>query len=266
MTTNLNLFPRYANEVTALTPEQVRNPISAAALNMGSVKVGSRNVQMVYAPFDHVNPGARIAIVGLTPGKQQAVNALLAAWRSLQGGRSLTQAAEEAKVFASFSGPMRSNLVRMLDTVGVADLLGLSSTAALWNGCAGMVHFTSALRYPVFVDGANWSGQPNMLQVPQMRSWLETYTGAELASLSDAIIVPLGPKVAEAMLHLANNGQIDERRILTGLPHPSGANAERIAYFLGNKPAHRCSTKTNTAALDSARDGLRARVSGLTCL
>src|SRR5690606_3474958 len=130
----------------------------------------------------------------LTPGKQQATNALLAAQRALGAGRTSAQAAEEAKVFASFSGVMRGNLVRLLDSIGVADLLGVPSTSALWNGSAGLAHFTSALRYPVFVDGANWSGQPNMLQVTQMRSWLEKYTGAELASLRNAIIVPLGPK------------------------------------------------------------------------
>ncbi len=130
----------------------------------------------------------------------------------------------------------------------------------MWDGAANLVHFTSALRYPVFVNGENWSGQPDMLRNPRMRGWLETYTGTELAMLREAVIVPLGPKVAAAMRHLGATGKIAATRILDGLPHPSGANAERIAYFLRDKPANLCSSKTNTAALDAARARLCATV------
>lgn len=59
---------------------------------------------MVYAPFDHVNRAARIAIVGMTPGRFQAANALRAAQEALRAGQSVEIAAEKAKVFASFSG------------------------------------------------------------------------------------------------------------------------------------------------------------------
>ena len=231
---------------------------------MSCVEASGRNVKMVYAPFDHVNHRAKIVIVGMTPGRFQAANALRAAQQALRSGRSIEQAAAEAKIFASFSGePMRGNLVRMLDLIGVARLLGLPTTASLWNEKSDLVHFTSALRYPVFVEGQNWSGQPDMVRTPQLRQWLETYTGTELALLRDAVIVPLGPKVAAAMQHLAARGMIDANRILDGLPHPSGANAERIAFFLRNKPAHLCSAKTNTATLDTAREALSARVSRL---
>ena len=97
-----------------------------------------------------------------------------------------------------------------------------------------------------------------------MRRWLEQYTGAELAEMPSAVFVPLGPKVTAALEHLAAIGKIDQSRILAGLPHPSGANNERIAYFLGDKPAHLCSPKTKTAVLDTARDALCARVSQLS--
>lgn len=99
-----------------------------------------------------------------------------------------------------------------------------------------------------------------MVKTPALRGWLEAYTGQELRALSDAVIVPLGPKVAAAMQALAAEGLVDGRRILDGLPHPSGANAERIAFFLGDKAAERCSAKTNTAALSRARADLQARI------
>lgn len=51
--------------------------------------------------------------------------------------------------------------------------------------------------------------------------------------------------------------------VLDGLPHPSGANAERIAYFLGRKAREALSPKTSPAGLDAARDRLRAQVAAL---
>ena len=259
-----HLLAIYAQTIRELTPFGNDNPHLIDALAMDRFEANGRQVEMIYAPFDHVNQNARIVIVGMTPGRFQAAAALRAAQQALQSGRSVEQAAMEAKVFASFSGePMRGNLVRMLDLIGVAKLLGVNSTASLWNGNTDLVHLTSALRYPVFVDGKNWSGQPDMVRIPRLRQWLETYTGTELALLRDALIVPLGPKVAAAMRHLAEQGMIDGARVLDGLPHPSGANAERVAFFLRHKPAHLCSAKTNTATLDTAREALCARVSRL---
>jgi hypothetical protein len=218
---------------------------------------------MVYAPFDHVNDSARLVIVGLTPGAQQAANALRAAQNALLSGDDNAKASERAKIFASFSGPMRSNLVAMLDDVGIARWLGLSTTAKLWGDEAQLVHFTSALRYPVFVDGTNWSGTPDLLRTAMMRSWLEAYTGAELAQFKDAAFVPLGPKVAGALYHLAQAGNIRRDQILDGMPHPSGANAERIAYFLRRKPIDRLSTRTNPIPIDTARKCLIEKVAAL---
>lgn len=260
---NTNLFPKFASIVRDLPDKAIADPRTESVLLLDRHDVGGKTVEMVYAPFDHVNSGARLVIVGLTPGLQQASNALAAARSALRDNRSIEATAAEAKVFASFSGPMRKNLVRLLDNIGIARHFGVSSTDTLWEGRGDLVHFTSALRYPVFIDGANWSGQPDMLRVTAMRGWLEDYTGQELATLPNALLVPLGSKVAAALHHLAKIGLIDERRILSGLPHPSGANAERISCFLGDKPADLVSPKTNAAALYTAREALVARVSAL---
>jgi hypothetical protein len=56
---------------------------------------------------------------------------------------------------------------------------------------------------------------------------------------------------------------IDYQRILDGLPHPSGANAECIAYFLGTKSKERLSAKTDAKKLEGARELLRSRVLAL---
>lgn len=260
-----NLFPDFIDTIKYLTEAEMAAPQQVAALSLHQDKSNDRrDVKMVYAPFDHVNLDARIVIVGLTPGRQQAANALRAAKQAILSGASSAQAAEQAKVFASFSGPMRSNLAKLMDSIGLADTLNIQTTASLWAEDAALVHFTSALRYPVFVDEENWNGStPDALRSSNMRQWLEQYTGQELSQLPDAVLVPLGPKVSAMLEHLATIGLIKSSQILTGLPHPAGSNAERIKYFLGQKPAHLLSSKTNAAALDTAREVILSRVGAL---
>ena len=85
------------------------------------------NLQTFYAPFDHVNSEARIVICGITPGLQQTRLALDEARRQLRQGASLEHAKQAAKETGSFAGTMCTNLVRMLDHVGVHTLLGIDS-------------------------------------------------------------------------------------------------------------------------------------------
>ena len=77
------------------------------------------------------------------------------------------------------------------------------------------------------------------------------------------MFVPLGDKVSEALHFLATQGVLARDRILDGLPHPSGANAERIAYFLGTKNRVALSVKTNPEKIDLARKDIMRRVLAL---
>lgn len=49
-----------------------------------------------------------------------------------------------------------------------------------------------------------------------------------------------------------------------GMPHPSGANAERIAYFLGRKPKAALSAKTNADTIDAMKSQLLAQLQGVS--
>lgn len=217
-----------------------------------------------YAPFDYIAPQARLVIVGITPGAQQAANALAEARRQLLAGASAETALKAAKVYASFSGPMRTNLISMLDHIGLNRLAGVNSTADLWVGSAECVHFTSALRYPVFVGVENYSGSPSMTRTPILRALITDCLAKEAAKLSEAIWVPLGPKPEEAIGLLVTSKLLAADQVLSGLPHPSGANAERIAYFLGRKNRADLSTKTSPDTIDRARDRLAQQVARLT--
>jgi len=258
-----NLFSDYADFLRTSSSVDLAREIDAPQrLRLDVDRVGAKALEVAYAPFDHVNTQARIVIVGITPGRQQMCAALTEAQRQLKAGTAEAEALSRAKVHASFAGPMRANLVAMLDEVGIAAHLGLETAAALWGRDSDMVHFTSALRYPVFVDGANYSGAPDMLATPMLRRHLMSWFAVEAAQLPEALYVPLGDKVADAVEAAMEAAGVKRARILRGLPHPSGANAERIAYFLGRKARAALSAKVNPDRLDVARATLQAQVAG----
>lgn len=217
------------------------------------------DLSVYYAPFDHIETNARLVIVGITPGMTQAKNAFMATHAALTRGASLMEALAEAKNHASFSGPMRSNLVAMLDAIGVGSQLRVDSTAELFRPGSREIHFTSALRYPVFIAGKNYGGSPSMLRRSVLREMIDSHLAEEARALPDALWLPLGPRVEEALFHLARRGVLDSKKIIAGLPHPSGANAERIAVFLGRKDPAKVSRQTNPAPLLEAFARLRHR-------
>ncbi|MBZ9960612.1 uracil-DNA glycosylase family protein [Mesorhizobium sp. BR1-1-14] len=225
--------------------------------------LGRKKIEVAYAPFDHINQEAVIVIVGITPGRQQMRDALLEAHRVLKAGGSDSEAAAGAKVFASFSGPMRSNLVSLLDGIGINKVLGLESTGSLWGKDSSRVQFTSALRYPVFIDGANYSGTPAIASNPFLIDQLRQWFLPEMAALSNAIFVPLGPQIGYVLERAAELVGVDRNRILSGLPHPSGANAERIAYFLGRKERAALSAKVAPDLIERNRELLQSKVAAL---
>lgn len=222
------------------------------------------NLQTFYAPFDYINTEARITICGVTPGMQQAVVALNEARRLLNAGVPSEEAKRKAKETASFAGAMRTNLINLLDSVGIAELLGINSCARLFDSHTHLVHYTSALRYPVFIRGENYNGTPKMLKAPSLRHQVDTYLAEEVKALSaNCLYVPLGEKVSAAFEHLQSKGLVKAEQVLSGLPHPSPASMERINYFLGKKDRADLSIKTNPDKLDAARAKLLAKVAGL---
>jgi len=220
-------------------------------------------MEVCYAPFEYINPEARIVLVGITPGRTQMLNALRECRRQLDTGADDLQVLKAAKQTGAFSGAMRPNLVALLNQVGLQHWLGISSCDALFGESSSMVQTTSVLRNPVFFDGNNYNGTPNMLTHPLLQKQLIEGFGQDAKALPDAVFIPLGDKVAQALHFLADRGLITKDRILDGLPHPSGANAERIAYFLGKKERSALSSKTSPGKLDQARSDLIVRVAAL---
>lgn len=199
-----------------------------------------RRLTMYYAPFDSINPAARLALVGVTPGWTQMEISYRVARRALLAGRSLQEACKEAKGEASFGGPMRRLLVGMLDELEVPQLLGLTSSHELFGPGGKHLHTTSAIRYPVFVRERNYTGSaPVIMRSPLLMDFARRVLAPELSELSRAVFVPLGRAVESVLTILESERRIPNGRILKGFPHPSGANGHRVRQFIANRDSLR---------------------------
>lgn len=103
-----------------------------------------------------------------------------------------------------------------------------------------------------------------MLSRLSLRHQVDTHLAEEVRTLgSKCLYVPLGPKVTEVFQYLQSKGLLKAGQLLDGLPHPSGANEERISYFMGGKPREKLSSKTNPAVLDTAKARIIAKLASL---
>lgn len=239
-------------------------PITSTSLLPKSLLLESiGDLSIYYIPFDYINKHARIVIVGITPGFTQLKNALSAAQSNLRAGKSIDEMLIDIKKKSAFSGAMRNNLIDMLNFIGIHKWLGIDSCEDLFSPQSQLLHSTSALKYPVFINGENYNGSPNMTKHPLLKNYLLNHFGKETEVLKNAIFIPLGPKPAEALQLLVHNGVLDESRILFGLPHPSPASMERINYFLEKKPKSALSIKTNPEIIDKAKKSILSKLKTL---
>ncbi|MGC4368002.1 hypothetical protein [Hydrogenophaga sp. R2] len=257
---NQNLFATFSQTIRNLNAVELEGAPSLYE-KLTIAKDGALSI--CYAPFEYINRQARIVIVGITPGQTQMLNAVREARRQILAGAPDEVVLKAAKATAAFSGAMRPNLTSLMDCVGLQHWLRIPSCEELFAGASHLVQTTSALRNPVFVDGANYNGTPNMTRHPLLREHLLSGLGQDAAALPSAVFIPLGDKVAEALRFLADRGVMRHEQIFDGLPHPSGANGERIAYFVGNKRREDLSPKTDGVKLDLARRDLQRRVACL---
>lgn len=222
------------------------------------------NMQSFYTPFDAVNTGAKVVLAGICPGQAQWRNALKSAQEGLKQGLPADAVLRQAKAAGAFSGPIRANLVKILDHIGLQHKLGIPSAQTLFDEQQALVHMTSVLRQCILVKGKNYAGSaPSMLRNEFLKQHIEAYFLPEIAQLASAVYIPFGQSVTEVLYFLSSLGYLRPEQILDGFPHPSGANAERIKYFLGEKNASELSAATNPVLIDQAKLQLLAKIKAL---
>lgn len=189
-----------------------------------------------YAPFDHINETARVILLGVTPGWTQMKLAFETVRDAVADGTRHLLALEEVKRAAAFGGSMRRNLTQMLDGIGLPGELGIRDSDQLFADGFGRLHATSAVRYPVFVDGRNYSGhRPRLLDEPILRWCVENILAHELSRVPEALVVPLGRAAESAAGRLVELDVLAEERLLSGFPHPSGAFPGRLSQYEANR-------------------------------
>ncbi|MCW3781564.1 hypothetical protein [Defluviimonas salinarum] len=243
--------------VPALIDSSASQPLDDPKLREQLTLSRENCLTTIYAPFEHIAGTARLVIVGITPGAAQANAALSAARACLRAGLGTADALRIAKQQASFSGgSTRSNLIGMLDIIGLPALFGIESSGSLFRADATAVHFTSALRNPVFWRGKNYNGTPDMICTPHLRGMMEQGLGEEIEALPNALWLPLGPKPTAALDHMVRIGRLERSRVLSGLPHPSGANNGPIGLFTGRNAPKNAQQREQAQRLRAAREAL----------
>lgn len=216
-----------------------------------------------YAPMEYVTPGARVVLCGITPGATQARTALASAQQVLGRGGSVRRAQRDAKRTSAFIGA-RQAIAAMLDAVGLNRRLRLESCTSLFDEHAALLHCTNVLRHPVVrANGRGYNGTPAPQRHAYLESMVQACLHAEIRTLGEhALWLPLGRAAVEALNRCRDAGLLHSDQLLAGLPHPSGANRERILYFTGDKPRAALSRQTNPDMLDAAKAALIEKIRG----
>lgn len=244
----------YTNMVSSIKKLEIYQEMPLRELN--SLLISTENdVSCYYIPFDYINTNAKVVLVGITPGKTQLINALTSVQDSLSNNFDSNKILRIAKEEGAFSGTLRDNLVQLLDFIGLNTKLGIHSTQSLFDIHSNLVHTTSLLRHPVFIKNNNYSGTtPNILNNRLLFDLMNSYFIKEIKLLQNAIYIPLGSSVEMIFKnYIIKNNLLPEKQVLFGIPHPSGANNERIAYFLNKKNKSELSKKTNADKIDIAK-------------
>ncbi|GGH80634.1 hypothetical protein JOD43_002540 [Pullulanibacillus pueri] len=192
------------------------------------------NLEMYFSPHNEfINSGAKLVIVGITPGWTQMKRAFQEAKQQLGEGASLDNIIKSSKLVARFAGPMRKHLIEMLDTCGVHEIFGLRSCHLLFDHACDLLHTTSVIKYPVFIKGKNYTGySPKIEQSTLLKTYAYGAFPEELKKIkSKFLLVPLGKRVSAVISKLVENGEIPGDYCLFGFPHPSGANGHRLKQF-----------------------------------
>lgn len=201
----------------------------------GFVSRKGETVTIHYAPFEYINPHARLVLVGITPGDVQSKEALSIAQMELRAGKTPAAAAKAAKRAASFKGEMRDNLALQFDTFGLSKLFGMTAGSDLFGLAENNVHYTSTLRYPVSVDGLPFRGGSSLGGEPKLAAYRDTLLVEELNHIPSAVVFPLGDFARAAVKNIKKRRLIGNP-VISGLYHPSKDKTDLISVFCGRAP------------------------------
>ncbi len=196
------------------------------------------SLEIYYAPHnEYINSKAKIFIVGITPGFEQMNISIVTAKNGLNQHLDMFTIQQQCKWIARFSGSLRKNLINMLDEIELNHILQINSCQLLFEPSNTLLHTTSLIPYPTFINKQNYSGHsPKLLSNKFLMPYVYSNLTRELSHLSnDILIIPLGIAVESVLVKLVEDNLLSSLHILTGFPHPSGANRNRTKQLAENK-------------------------------
>lgn len=196
-----------------------------------------KDIEIYYAPHnEHINPKAKVFIVGITPGFQQMSTAMKEARICIENGIDIEETKYLCKVAGRFSGSLRKNIISMLDEIKLNEALKIESSSELFEDKDYLLHTISLIPYPVFVKGKNYTGHtPKLIKSEFLMKYVNENFVDEFSNLENVFIIPLGRAVEDVLSDLINKKILKEEQVLKGFPHPSGANVNRLAQLEANK-------------------------------
>lgn len=226
------MFDKYHDEIEKLNSFEKED-----ILNEKFELFSKDNMKIYYAPHNEIiNEKAKIFIVGITPGWTQTSIAYKTAHEGLIKRLDYKIIKKECKRNSRFAGSMRRNLIEMLDDLGLNKKINIGSCLELFENQDKLLHTTSMIPYPVFINDKNYTGfGPKILDSEILENYLRRYFYKEVEKLPNALIIPLGKAVEEVLEVMISENLIKSEQCLLGFPHPSGANGHRKIQFEENK-------------------------------
>lgn len=231
------MFDKYAKQILELSKFDKED-----ILNEKFELYNKDKIKIYYAPHNEIiNDKAKIFIVGITPGWTQTSIAYKTAHEGLRDNLNTEQIKQECKRNSRFVGSMRKNLIEMLDELNLNIRLNINSCFELFEDKDYLLHTTSIIPYPVFVNNKNYTGSnPKIIDNEVLYYYVKKYFYKEVEKLPNALIIPLGKAVEEVLKQMISDNIIKEEQCLLGFPHPSGANGHRKKQFAENKEKLKC--------------------------
>jgi len=91
----------------------------------------------------------------------------------------------------------------MLDELHLNKKLHLDSCTELFANMDYLLHTTSLIPYPVFINDKNYTGSsPKIMESEVLYNYVKKYFYEEAKVLSNALIIPLGKAVEEILIQM----------------------------------------------------------------
>lgn len=256
------LFHRFSNDLMRLGADG----IAAPQFSLGQ----SGSHELRYTPFEYVNRGAKLVIVGITPGNTQLALSYGKAQELLQQGHPVDLILREIKKVGAFGGPsMRPNLLKMLRHFQFERLLGIVDVESLWGSHADLLQSTSVVPHAAFKAGNMFAGGfDEVLASPLLSEcFRDCFVPSVQEMNSDTLFVGLGPCPEAALDWCVRHGALQHKQVLGAFCHPSSAGGSTTRYYLREVAKGELDTKNpvlrRTDWLDRAYEQMRVATASL---